>query len=87
MKKELVYNLLLAALLTFTSTLMLMHIFIQVSEMLVSPIEPRFIEMCHSLFAAWNTRPPPFPPSDIVVLWFCVVKRVWSYWNIFTIHM
>ena len=78
MKKELVYNLLLAALLTFTSTLMLMHIFIQVSEMLVSPIEPRYIEMCHSLFAAWNT-PPPFPPSDIVVLWFCVVKRVWSY--------
>lgn len=62
MKKELVYNLLLAALLTFTSTLMLMHIFIQVSEMLVSPIEPRFIEMCHSLFAAWNTRPPPFSP-------------------------
>ena len=60
MKKELVYNLLLAALLTFTSTLMLMHIFIQVSEMLVSPIEPQYIEMCHNLFAAWNTPPSPF---------------------------
>jgi hypothetical protein len=34
---------------------MLMHIFIQVSEMLVFPIEPQYIEMCHSLFAAWNT--------------------------------
>ena len=52
-------KLLLAVLLTFTSTLMLMHIFIQVSEMLVFPIEPQYIEMCHSLFAAWNT-PPPF---------------------------
>jgi hypothetical protein len=58
MKKELVYNLLLAALLTFTSTLMLMHIFIQVSEMLVSPIEPRYIEMCHSYLLRGT---PPFP--------------------------
>ena len=65
-------KLLLAVLLTFTSTLMLMHIFIQVSEMLVFPIEPQYIEMCHSLFAAWNT--PPL--SDIGVLWFCVVKSM-----------
>jgi hypothetical protein len=50
-----VYNLLLAVLLTFTSILMLMHIVIQVSEMLVFPIEPQYIEMCHSLFDAWNT--------------------------------
>ena len=66
-------KLLLAVLLTFTSTLMLMHIFIQVSEMLVFPIEPQYIEMCHSLFAAWN---PPPPLSDIGVLWFCVVKSM-----------
>ena len=66
-------KLLLAVLLTFTSTLMLMYIFIQVSEMLVFPIEPQYIEMCHSLFAAWNT---PLPPSDIGVLWFCVVKSM-----------
>ena len=39
---------------------MLMHIFIQVSEMLVFPIEPQYIEMCHNLFAAWNTPPSPF---------------------------
>ena len=62
MKKELVYNLLLAALLTFTSTLMLMHIFIQVSEMLVCPIEPRYIEMCHS-YLLRGTPPSPLPIS------------------------
>ena len=65
-------KLLLAVLLTFTSTLMLMHIFILVSEMLVSPIEPRYIEMCHS----YLLRGTPPPLSDIGVLWFCVVKSM-----------